>query len=306
MSSNKRLFTGCLALLLGIVLFITFISSNDILAIFILFICFIISGFFVLSGQIKEDKDNGDNKKKQELERIEALNFFEDKIFNIYKNVTQDIIIPVNTYPIKPLLYNNCICWKADNNLFIISSLVNIKNYMDTLSLENLRKFMGYEFLIFNKVIPITQIEYFSLEGEIFMETKITGGGGGGSSITGAVVGGLIAGGAGAIVGSRKGITPISSQIIKHDNRETELKYYDDENNLQTLMFSYESYEIFKLLIPEKEYRFIISKKTIKNNMFENSENIKDKIRKLNELKVEGLITEDEYNNQKAILLNKL
>ena len=75
--------------------------------------------------------------------------------------------------------------------------------------------------------IPSGQIEYFSKRGEIFRENKISGGGGGGSSIGGAVVGSLIAGDAGAIVGSRNKVNAIKSEIIEHDTRETFLNYFD-------------------------------------------------------------------------------
>ena len=42
--------------------------------------------------------------------------------------------------------------------------------------------------------IPVSDIQYYSKEGDVQYTTKISGGGGGGSSISGAVVGGLIAG----------------------------------------------------------------------------------------------------------------
>ncbi|MFM8424567.1 MAG: hypothetical protein ACKOBL_05265, partial [Chloroflexota bacterium] len=51
--------------------------------------------------------------------------------------------------------------------------------------------------------LSLNQIECFSQHGEIFRENKITGGGGRGSSIGGAVAGEIIAGEAGAVIGSR-------------------------------------------------------------------------------------------------------
>jgi hypothetical protein len=49
---------------------------------------------------------------------------------------------------------------------------------------------------------------------------KITGGG---SSVSGAVVGGLLAGGAGAVIGSRE---KVESQLIRHDEREVLFNFF--------------------------------------------------------------------------------
>ncbi|WP_010243672.1 hypothetical protein [Acetivibrio cellulolyticus] len=84
--------------------------------------------------------------------------------------------------------------------------------------------------------ILLDKIEYYATRGEIVHENKITGGGGGGSSIKGAVIGGVIAGEAGAIIGSRKKLDPIKSELIAHDNRETFLNFFDD-NNIKNSMF---------------------------------------------------------------------
>lgn len=75
--------------------------------------------------------------------------------------------------------------------------------------------------------ITLKDIEYFISQGEIYRETRISGGGGGGSSLGGAVIGGVIAGEAGAIIGSRKAGTPITSRLVTHDEREVILYYYD-------------------------------------------------------------------------------
>ncbi|AST57754.1 hypothetical protein Thert_01760 [Thermoanaerobacterium thermosaccharolyticum] len=73
--------------------------------------------------------------------------------------------------------------------------------------------------------MPYKDIKYFTTQGSISKEIKITGCGGdlGGSSIGGAIIGGIIAGGVGAIIGSRKEgrIEPIKTEIITHDDKET-------------------------------------------------------------------------------------
>lgn len=52
--------------------------------------------------------------------------------------------------------------------------------------------------------IDVEDIQCFEQTGEVYKETKISGGGGGGSSLAGAVIGGTVAGPIGAVIGSRK------------------------------------------------------------------------------------------------------
>ena len=101
--------------------------------------------------------------------------------------------------------------------------------------------------------IPVSDIQYYSKEGDVQYTTKISGGGGGGSSISGAVVGGLIAGETGAVIGSRRKIQEVTSETVKHDSRRTLIRYYKDE---QINVISYIGFEVYDYLlkkIPEKD-----------------------------------------------------
>ncbi|SDG72155.1 hypothetical protein SAMN04244560_02819 [Thermoanaerobacter thermohydrosulfuricus] len=153
--------------------------------------------------------------------------------------------------------------------------------------------------------IPYKDIKYFTTQGSISKETKITGGGGnlGGSSIGGAIIGGIIAGGIGAIIGSRKEgrIEPIKTEIITHDNRETILYYYVGSEK-KSMIFDYSDYITFIEIIPEKEYNNII------NLQISNSPEspIVAQLKTLVKLKDEGLITENEFIEKRDILLNKI
>lgn len=147
--------------------------------------------------------------------------------------------------------------------------------------------------------ILLDKIEYYATRGEIVHENKITGGGGGGSSIKGAVIGGVIAGEAGAIIGSRKKLDPIKSELIAHDNRETFLNFFDDNNIKNSMFFDFNDYSIFNELIPEKSFDIV---NTIKTNNILNrvvneskSTSIPDQIRELAKLKSEGILTEEEF-----------
>lgn len=159
------------------------------------------------------------------------------------------------------------------------------------------------------KEIPISQIEYFSKQGEIFRESKISGGGGGGSSIGGAVAGGLIAGEAGAIIGSRKKVNEIKSELITHDTRETFLNYFDNDER-HSLFFNADAHQIFTDLMPEKEFNIVSALKSseiIKNQINSDSKkSVTDQLRELAKLRDDGIITENEFNEKKKQLLDKI
>ncbi|HEY5589029.1 MAG TPA: SHOCT domain-containing protein [Candidatus Paceibacterota bacterium] len=160
-----------------------------------------------------------------------------------------------------------------------------------------------YDYTIYS--IPLKDIEYYASRGEISKETKISGGGGviGGSSIGGAIVGGVIAGGAGAVIGSRKKgkIEPIKSEIIKHDNRETFLNYFIDGVK-HSMFFYYEDYTTFLKVIPEKEYNSFVNVHISKGS----KQSFKEQLIDLADLKEKGILSEEEFNEKKKILLDKI
>ena len=152
--------------------------------------------------------------------------------------------------------------------------------------------------------IPLENIAFYGLEGDYRMQQIIEGGG---SSFTGAVLGGVIAGGVGAVIGSRKKIETKEKEI---DNRKTYL-YYIEENKTKELVFNKASYEKLKILVPNKDIEVIEKEKKLDNIKNEYNQELKltdvyEDIEKLAKLRESGILTEEEFNKKKSELLNRI
>lgn len=152
--------------------------------------------------------------------------------------------------------------------------------------------------------IPLNNILSFSRYGDFYTETSISGGDGGGSSLTGAVIGGVIAGGAGAVIGSRRKINEIKTENKLIDERQTILEL-DINSNKEYMFFCTEAYNVFMDLIPSKEISFV-NKEAKQSNTYNDSNDIYNKIRQIAQLKDDGILTEEEFNNKKKELLKSL
>ncbi len=119
--------------------------------------------------------------------------------------------------------------WSDDKCIYLLP-LFNYEDYM--INTES------YKLFSINKKYVVS----LSQEGNIHYTTEIHGGGGGGSSIKGALVGGIIAGEAGAIIGSRKETDPIVSSTKQIDDRVTSLKILDSNNDFCEIQFDYNDY----------------------------------------------------------------
>ena len=168
--------------------------------------------------------------------------------------------------------------------------------------------FRTFEDKIHVTAIPLDDIIHFCKDGEIFHEQIISGGGGGGSSLKGAVIGGIIAGEAGAIIGSRKETEAITSRTVTHDTRCVLLKVKSGE-----IKFNSNDYDVFAKLIPEKEYQVIEELRrrsaidsATKTESATKENAASERIKSLNELKNAGLITDDEYKEKRAEILSSL
>lgn len=129
-----------------------------------------------------------------------------------------------------------------------------------------------------------------------------------------AVVGGAIAGGVGAIVGAntRKSeiITDLKLNIITKNINKSSYLIWIKETQIddQEIKFINEVYGVITTII--EQYK--IEDKVVKNeinpqsNKKVNNEDIIEQFEKLDILKNKGMITEEEYNEKRKVLLNRI
>ena len=96
----------------------------------------------------------------------------------------------------------------------------------------------------------VNDIKYYKILGSERTEQIISGGGGGGSSITGAIIGGAIAGNTGAIIGSRKKVDEIKTTYNHIDDRKIEITLNDEKN----VLIDFKFYELLLENMPQKDY----------------------------------------------------
>jgi hypothetical protein len=210
---------------------------------------------------------------------------------------SKSVTVIKNRKPDKTGMIGNYI-WVADNTLCFFPAWQPSK----TVLIDENRFYSLFS-------IKLEDIEYFSQSGELYRENKISGGCGGGSDLSGAIVGGLLFGGAGAIVGSRKKIEGVKSELITHDKRETIISYIKDGHR-KILTLAYSDFYALKDLIPNKDRNIVIEieKNTIIDNSVKpnNMDIIADKIRIISKLKDDDFLTEEEFLLKKNELLKMI
>ncbi len=179
---------------------------------------------------------------------------------------------------------------------------INISDIFQIWKTETDLCFLGMtRFKLFR--IPLEQIKYYRLIGEKYYTTDVSGGGGGGSSLKGAVIGGLIAGGTGAVIGSRKGINEVQSSSEVHDEQQLLLYFKNDD---QVVHMDASMFDVFTELIPDKDYDIVAAEtKSEQNNDDVEDINIK-LLKQLASLHDNGILTDEEYDSKKAELLSRL
>ena len=292
-----------------------------VLIIFVIALIFVICAIIV--GKIPSDiKKQKEEQELQKLRQLQVQKAEKNKLEQIYQNYKRSSMVPENAYCIG-LENISFWIWKEQDFLCFNPRIKNIDDIRYWISHNNnqIRVKDSYIDLPSPVIslddilqIPLSNIKYFSAEGEFYRENKIAGGGGGGSSLTGAVVGGVIAGSAGAIIGSRKKIDDITSTVIEHDTRCTILSYVDDSGIEKVMTFDYSAFKVLNDIIPEKEYdrvqaiqtANIVAQTQAQTTQQTNTDMIFDSIQKLAQLKESGIISSSEFEIKKGELLARL
>lgn len=160
--------------------------------------------------------------------------------------------------------------------------------------------------------VPLSDIISFQLVGKVDRVTSTSGGGGGsiGPNIGGAIVGGLLFGGVGALLGAQAGagvnVNPIQSTTTEYDTRKTliNLKNADGVAEIRELPFYYA--EMLTKIIPEKEFSFLQAERNSSTAPVKEkpqNDNAIEAIKKFKELLDMGIITQEEFDAKKKQLL---
>ena len=105
--------------------------------------------------------------------------------------------------------------------------------------------------------IDIADIEYYLITGQETSEFRIEGGGSSGPNIKGAIVGGILAGEAGAIIGGMPEPKPVYSYTKHNEGRCVEL-VYKKNGRVEKIKLSYPAFPFLEQWIPEKDYSYVI------------------------------------------------
>ena len=269
-------------------------NSQDIIYfIVVLVIAIVVCGMLIINVfTIQKSYKIRTKEKKLKLQQ-DKINTEKEKLAAEWDEKTKLLGYTVKNYVY--LSYGDYL-WIFNNNIYESENKDQyIKRYLGKNNLQ-------HELLC--KSIPVSNIQYFSKEGDIQYTTKISGGGGGGSSISGAIVGGLIAGETGAVVGSRKKVQEVKSEVVKHDSRCTIIRYYKDQQ-MDVLRYSGEAvYDYLLKMIPEKDLLTIQLKDRGFNK--EDTDSIDKKLQTIKNLYENELITKKEYEKKKGEILSKI
>lgn len=111
-------------------------------------------------------------------------------------------------------------------------------------------------------LIRYADIKYFTKDGTVSYTNEVINKGKN-VSVSGAVIGGVIAGEMGAIIGSKKDMNKLENVTVKHDEIYTYI-YFENNNEIKLVEIKgNEFYQRILHLIPEKEYYYILNKKNI-------------------------------------------
>ena len=206
---------------------------------FVLFIICISIGIILRCVVVKKENEEKEKNLNEKKKLYDEYSKKYDLLFEKYKD---------NKYYHFGEMTHHAI---IDNHLYRLGSK-NKLELLEYMKIEDLKKD------VIEIITDMDDIKYYKLEGSVQQQQHITGGGGGGSSVKGAIVGGLIAGTAGAIVGSRNKDDEIKTSYTTFDDRSVVIEL----NNGSHFWVDYRFYDKLLDYIPEKDYdNYIANKK---------------------------------------------
>ena len=230
--------------------------------------------------------------------------------------------------PVKPAGNDIWIClWKYNEDLMYTYNIMNYNAWQDSsvFYYDSMGEIQNKFLDTFSDGLPHFKIKYddiffYAREGDFYIKTDVRGSGGG-SDYGRAFVGGILFGGAGAIVASRQDVQ-INTTTTEVDKRDTRL-FYKYNNKIIDAHFSSDTYEIFRNLLPDKDAKVIerlsksipekadkiastVDRTEEKGSILGIEDDVYTKLDKLNALKEKGIITEEEYGEKKRKLLDQI
>jgi len=223
-----------------------------------------------------------------------------ENVLQTYVNAAKSISIPDKPYEIDE---NSSFgvpyyVWFSPTKLSLFPKMPTYENY------KNLKEARLGEF-------QISKIKYYYTSGDKYYENKISGGGSTGPNVAGAIIGEQIAGIGGAIVMGQSKTNPIESKLIVHDERRTVIAYREDQGMITKYLLPFDFYEVLYDVLPDLSRDVVENplKKAQASSKQEqeiSSDQIEAKLKKLLDLRNSGLIDDQDYQEQKSKLLNKM
>lgn len=197
------------------------------------------------------------------------------------------------------LLRNDFYCWSENDVLFIFPSEEHLEDEHITYSTlpRDLERVLNPSDIKAFRIAK-SDISYFRLSGSEHSETKVKSTDDG-VNVKGAIIGGIIAGEAGAVIGSQHNKGRIYSNTEHFDDRYVEL-YYVEKDQTNKLKLSVTAYPLLERWYPDKEYEYVLSHgqpEEKKNDKFA-------EVKKYKELLDAGIISDSEFEAKKKELLN--
>lgn len=160
--------------------------------------------------------------------------------------------------------------------------------------------------------IDMDKIKMYTLDGSI-RYNSIVKNNGKNVSLSGAIIGGAIAGPAGMVIGATKDRNNITTEIEKNDERKVYIYYEDDKENIKLItvekgtwgeQFNFDTF--IRNELPTKSDVYLTSQQQEDSTKQKDNGSIESALARIKKMYEDGLISEEDYNSKKQEILSKL